>query len=260
MRRAILIILILLLGATAMLPASAAAAGRPLTIAAAANLRDVMQALVADFLKTQPDAKVDVVLGSSGKFAEQIAQGAPYDLFFSADLEYPQRLVTGQLASSTVRTYARGQLVLWSATRTGHDLTLADLASPTVRRVAIANPKLAPYGARAQQALEHAGIWDKVRTKLVYGENVSQTAQFADSGGVDVAIIPLSLALSPVLKQHGVYTIIPASQYAPLDQGFVILKRAAGDPLAASFAHYVVDIPARAIFASHGYLTPARAP
>jgi molybdate transport system substrate-binding protein len=257
MRRPIPIILFAI---ATTLSGGASTAERPLTIAAAANLKDVMQALVADFRKTHADAKVDVVLGSSGKFAQQIAHGAPYDLFFSADLEYPQRLVAERLTTGRVRTYARGQLVLWSATRDAHRLTLKDLADPAIRRIAIANPKLAPYGGRAQQALERAGIWDKVRDKLVFGENVSQAAQFADSGGADVALIPLSLALSPVLKQRGAHVIIPESQSAPLEQGFVILKRATGDPLAAAFAKYVVSVPARAIFATHGYLAPASAP
>ncbi len=250
----------ILFAIAATLSGAAAAAERPLTIAAAANLKDVMQALVADFRRTRADAKVDVVLGSSGKFTQQIAHGAPYDLFFSADLEYPQRLVTEQLTASGVRTYARGRLVLWSATRDARRLTLKDLADPAIRRIAIANPKLAPYGARARQALEHAGVWDKVQDKLVFGQNVSQTAQFADSGGADVAVIPLSLALSPALKQRGGYVAIPESQHMPLDQGFVILKRATGNPLAAAFADYVVSAPARAIFAAHGYLAPASAP
>jgi molybdate transport system substrate-binding protein len=257
MRRPIPIILFAIAAA---LSGGAAATERPLTIAAAANLRDVMQALVADFRKTHADAKVHVVLGSSGKFAQQIAHGAPYDLFFSADLEDPQRLVTERLTTGAVRRYARGQLALWSATRDARRLTLRELADPAIRRVAIANPKLAPYGARAQQALERAGVWDQLRGKLVFGENVSQAAQFADSGGADVALIPLSLALSPVLTQRGAHVVIPESQSAPLDQGFVMLKRAAGVPLAAAFADYVVSVPARAIFAAHGYLAPAAAP
>jgi molybdate transport system substrate-binding protein len=256
MRRPIPIILFAIAAA---LSGGTTAAEHPLTIAAAANLKDVMQALVADFRKTHADAKVDVVLGSSGKFAQQIAHGAPYDLFFSADLEYPQRLVTERHTASGVHTYARGQLTLWSATRDARRLTLKGLADPAIRRIAIANPKLAPYGARAQQALERAGVWEMVRNKLVFGENVSQAAQFADSGGVDVAMIPLSLALSPVLRQRGTHVVIPKSQSALLDQGFVILKRASGDPLTAAFASYVVSAPAQAIFAAHGYLAPASA-
>lgn len=251
---------IILFAIAVTLSGGAAAAERPLTIAAAANLKDVMQALVADFRKAHAGAKVDVVLGSSGKFAQQIAHGAPYDLFFSADLEYPQRLVTERHTATGVRTYARGQLALWSTTRDARRLTLKELADPAIRRIAIANPKLAPYGARAQQALERAGVWDQVRDKLVFGENVSQAAQFADSGGADVAMIPLSLALSPALKQRGAHVVIPESQSAPLDQGFVILKRAAGNPLATAFADYVVNAVARAIFAEHGYLAPARVP
>ncbi len=255
MRHSIPIILFVFAIAAA-LSGGASAAERLLTIAAAANLKEVMQALVADFRKTHADAKVDVVLGSSGKFAQQIAHGAPYDLFFSADLDYPQRLVTEQLTASEVRTYARGRLVLWSATCDARRLTLEELADPAIRRIAIANPKLAPYGARAREALERAGVWEKVQGKLVFGENVSQTAQFADSGGADVAVIPLSLALSPALKQRGGYAAIPESQHAPLHQGFVILRRAAGNPLAADFADYVVSAPARAIFTAHGYLAP----
>src|SRR4030066_1000946 len=139
MRRPIPIILFAIAAA---LSGGVSAAERPLTIAAAANLKDVMQALVADFRKTHADAKVDVVLGSSGKFAQQIAHGAPYDLFFSADLEYPQRLVTERHTASGVHTYARGQLTLWSATRDARRLTVTELADPVTRRIAIANPKL----------------------------------------------------------------------------------------------------------------------
>jgi molybdate transport system substrate-binding protein len=245
-----------------MLCAAAAFTGRAsateggLTVAAAANLKEVMYALVADFRRSRADANVDVVLGSSGKLVQQIVHGAPYDLFFSADLEYPRRLAADKLAASGVRTYARGRLALWSARLKARDLTLAGLADPGVRRIAIANPKLAPYGARAQEALTHAGVWEKVRDKLVFGENVSQAAQFADRGGADAALIPLSLTLSPALGQRGAFVEIPASLYAPIDQGFVILGRAVGNPLAAAFADYVVSAPARAIFAAHGYLAP----
>lgn len=231
-----------------------------LTLAVAANLKDVMQDVVADFKKSHADARIEVVLGSSGKFTQQIIQGAPYDLFFSADMEYPQYLVTQQLATTAVRTYARGRLVLWSATRDARRLSLKNLSDPAIRRIAIANPKLAPYGRRAQEALEHAGVWEAVQGRLVYGENVAQTAQFADQGGADVALIPLSLALTVALQRRGNHALIPDAECEPLKQGFVILKHAAGNPLAVAFADHVLSPPARAIFAAYGYLPPGDAP
>ncbi len=240
----------------AFLCSGAHAAEPDLTLAVAANLRDAMNDLVADFTKTRPAAKVNVVLGSSGKFTQQIVNGAPYDLFFSADMEYPRWLQAENLTASDVRAYARGRLVLWSATRDARRLTLQDLTDPGIRKIAIANPKLAPYGARAQQALERAGVWTKVRDKLVYGENISQAAQFADTGAADVAFIAMSQIFSPELKNRGSYFAIPEQLHAPLDQGFVILKRAAGNPLAAAFADYILSPPARDIFKSHGYAPP----
>lgn len=229
---------------------------RGLTLAVAANLKDAMSDLVSDFEQARPGAKMNVVPGSSGKLYHQIVNGAPYDLFFSADMEYPRKLQAENLAASAVRPYARGRLVLWSATLDARRLTLDGLTGAGIRKIAIANPQHAPYGARAQEALERSGLWGKVQNKLVFGENISQAAQFAHSGAADVAIIALSQALSPELKRRGGYYEIPERFHAPLDHGFVVLKRAAGNPLALAFADYVLSPPARAILKAHGYAAP----
>ena len=177
--------------------AESAAQAEKVTIAAAADLKFAMDELVSDFKNANPGAQVDVVYGSSGNFFGQIRQGAPYDLFFSADIMYPQQLVTAGLAASEAKPYAYGRIVLWSSNMDASRMTLESLTDPKITRIAIANPQHAPYGKRAQEALQAAGLWDKIQPKLVYGENIAQTAQFAESGNAQVGIIALSLAVNP---------------------------------------------------------------
>lgn len=247
--------------AVAMLAVGSAHAGEPaLTLAVASNLKEVMQELVAEFKKAHAGARIEVVPGSSGNLAQQIGHGAPYDLFFSADVEYPKHLVAQGLTVAGVRVYARGRLALWSVTRDVHRLTLTELANPSIGRIAIANPKVAPYGRLARQALQRAGTWDAVQDRLVYGENVSQAMQFAERGAAEVALVPLSLVHTDVLRARGRYAEIPDAFAPPLDQGYVVLRRGAGKPLMSAFAQFVESAPARAIFATHGYLPPAEAP
>lgn len=239
------------------LNAGATAAGtEKLTIAAASDLKFAMDELVAKFKKAHPGASVEVVSGSSGKFFEQIVNAAPFDLFFSADTRFPQQLIEKGMAVPEVHLYGRGQLVLWTAGKNGGNLTLQSLSNPAVKKIAIANPKHAPYGMRAQEALVREGLWDKLQDKLVLGENIAQTAQFAESGAADVGIIALSLAVSPGLNSKGSYSKVPENLYSPLDQGFVLLKSGESKALAKSFAQYVDSAPARAVFRSYGFLLP----
>jgi molybdate transport system substrate-binding protein len=214
-----------------------------------------MAEIVALYEKRHPGEKVEIILGSSGKFYHQIVNGAPFDLYFSADSEYPQQLTQQRLAS-TIHPYAVGRIVLWSTKMDASRMTLGDLAHPGIRKIAIANPKHAPYGKRAQEALEKTGQWDRVRDKLVFGENISQTAQFVDSGAVDVGIIALSLAIAPTLKNKGSHALIPDHLHAPLEQGFVILKRAEHNPSARSFADFVSGREARAVMRAYGFVLP----
>lgn len=242
------------------LPALALSQDLKLTIAAAADLKYALDEVVRDFKAQHPKAKVDLIFGSSGKLYEQILHGAPFDLLFSADIQFPQLLKDQGWAASETRLYARGRIVLWSTRLDAGRLTLEDLKSPTIRKIAIANPRHAPYGMRAKEALERLGLWGKVSPKLVFGENVAQTAQFVETGAADVGVIALSLALSPALSAKGSYALIAQELHQPLDQGYVILKRAASNPLALAFAEFVAKESARAVFRRYGFVLPGESP
>ncbi|MEY4752462.1 MAG: hypothetical protein RJA44_137 [Pseudomonadota bacterium] len=242
----------------ALLCAASARADR-ITIAAAADLKFAMDEIVTGFRQASPADQIEVVYGSSGKFQTQIRQGAPYDLYFSADVSLARELVKAGLAASEVRTYAFGRLVLWSARLDASRMTLASLTDPGISRIAIANPRHAPYGQRAEEALRAAGLWDKVEPKLVYGDNIAHTAQFVQSGNAQVGLIALSLALNPELARQGGYALIPEQLHQPLEQGFIITRRAAGNALARRFADHVGSPPARAVLGRYGFTLPGAA-
>ena len=250
--------LFLLLVVQALLPA--AQAGERITVAAAADLKFAMDEIVADFHSARPDDAVEVVYGSSGKFATQIRQGAPFDLYFSADIAYPRALEAEGLALGPTRPYAVGRIVLWSRTRDAGALRLQDLADPALGRIAIANPRHAPYGKRAEEALRAAGVWDAVQPRLVQGENIAQTAQFVQTGNAAVGIIALSLALNPALAGQGGYHLIDAVLHAPLEQGFILTRKAEGKALATAFADYIGSAAARAVLVRYGFELPPEKP
>lgn len=235
---------------------AATAHAEKITVAAAADLKFAMDEIVTLYRAANPGDEVGVVYGSSGKFHTQIQQGAPYDVFFSADIGFPRELVTVGLAASEVKPYAFGRIVLWSASLDATKMTLSNLTDPKITRIAIANPKHAPYGKRAEEALKTAGVWDKVEPKLVYGENIAQTAQYVQTGNAQVGIIALSLAINPELATKGGYGLIPENLHQPLEQGYVITKRAAGNPLAKRFADYMATKPARAVMTKYGFVLP----
>jgi molybdate transport system substrate-binding protein len=226
------------------------------TVAAAADLKFAMDEIVAMFKKANPADEVEVIYGSSGKFHTQIQQGAPYDLYFSADIAFPHELVKNGFAASAVTPYAFGRIVLWSASLDATKMTLASLTDPKISRIAIANPKHAPYGKRAEEALRASGLWDEVEPKLVYGENIAHTAQFVQTGTAQAGIIALSLALNPALANEGGYYLIPNDLHEPLEQGYIITKRGANNALAQRFADYMGGKPARAIMTKYGFVLP----
>lgn len=227
-----------------------------LTIAAAADLKFALDEIVVSFKRIHSAAQIEAIYGSSGKFSTQIRQGAPYDLYFSADIAYPRALESEGYAASRVQPYAVGRIVLWSPSLDTGKMTLADLADPSIRKIAIANPRHAPYGKRAEEALKAAGVWEKVESRLVYGENVSQTAQYVQSGNAQVGIIALSLALSPELAKQGGFVLIPDSLHQPLEQGYIITRRAASNMLAHEFARYIAGKEARTIMSRYGFVLP----
>jgi molybdate transport system substrate-binding protein len=236
-----------------------AARAEKITIAAAADLKFAMDEVVSAFKSANPGADVDVVYGSSGNFFTQIKQGAPYDLFFSADIAYPQQLASSGLAASEAKPYASGRIVLWSGNLDATRMTLQSLLDPKIARIAIANPQHAPYGKRAEEALKSAGLWDKIQSKLVYGENIAQTAQFVESGNAQVGIIALSLAVNPELASKGGYWLIPEKLHQPLVQAYIITKRAQNNELARRFADYMASKPARSIMIKYGFVLPGEA-
>lgn len=227
-----------------------------ITIAAAADLKFAMDEIVAGFKKSRPGVETQVVYGSSGKFHTQIQQGAPFDLFFSADIGFPRELAKQGQAASQVRSYAIGRIVLWSTDMDATKMTLAALTNPKITRIAIANPKHAPYGKRAEEALRASGLWDTLQPKLVFGENISQTAQYVQTGSAQVGIIALSLALNPELSKRGGFYLIPGNLHNTLEQGYIITKFGANKPLAKQFADYMGSKQARAIMTKYGFVLP----
>jgi molybdate transport system substrate-binding protein len=238
----------------ALMPCSLLAADEHITVAAAADLHHAMDKIVEAYQKNHPDQKVEVTYGSSGNLLTQIEQGAPFDLFFSADSDYPQQLVAHGKAGGQPVLYASGHIVLWSASIDMSHVQVADLAKPQFGRIAIANPQHAPYGKRAEQALRAAGVWDQVQSRLVFGDNIAQTAQFAQSGNAQVGIIAESLAMDSPVK--GTYAPVPASLYEPLRQSFVLTQHGADSALAKDFAQYVQGDQGRAILAQYGFKLP----
>lgn len=235
---------------------SLSAQAEKITVAAAADLKFAMDEIVTTFKKANAGDEIDVIYGSSGKFHTQIQQGAPYDLYFSADIGFPRELAKNGFAASEVKPYAFGRIVLWSASQDATQMTLASLADPNITRIAIANPKHAPYGKRAEEALRASGMWDKVEPKLVYGENISHTAQFVQTKNAQVGIIALALAINPELASKGGYWLIPDNLHEPLEQGFIITKEGANNALAKRFADYMGGKPARAVMTKYGFVLP----
>jgi molybdate transport system substrate-binding protein len=228
-------------------------------VAAAADLKFAMQDLAAQFEK-KTGTKVDVTYGSSGNFFAQIQNGAPFDVFFSADLDYAKKLDTGHLAESqSLWKYAVGRLVLWTPPGASVDVSKDGwkaLLDPRVEKIAIANPRHAPYGKAAVAALENAGIYEQVKSKLVYGENISQAAQFVQSGNAQAGLLALSLVVAPAMKNGRIW-IVPADAYPPIEQGAVILRSSQNKTAARDFLDFVRSTEGAATLQQYGFTLPA---
>jgi len=231
-----------------------------LKIAAASDLKFALKEITAAFEKQNTDVKITISDKSSGVLYEQLANGAPFDIFLSADIQYPRKLVEQDLAiADSEFLYAHGHLVLWVVNDSSLDLgsgDLAVLANPSINKIAIANPKVAPYGRAAEAALKNSEVYDQVESRLVLGENVSQTAQFIESGAADIGIIALSLASSPAMKEKGRYASIPEGSYPPLEQGGVIMKRCEHPEAARKFCDFVRSEEGGVILRRYGFKLP----
>jgi molybdate transport system substrate-binding protein len=230
-----------------------------ITVAAAADLQFAFQEAAARFEK-ETGQKVKLTFGSSGNFFAQIQNGAPFDVFFSADIEYPRKLEASGLAEAgTLYPYATGKIVLWVPNDSMLDVSkgLQVLLDPGIHTIAIANPAHAPYGRAAVAALQHEKLYDTLAPKFVLGENISQTATFVVSGSADVGIVALSLALAPSLKDKGRYFEIPSDEYPPIEQGAVILKSSPHQAAARQFMAFLKSSPMRDLLRSYGFFVPS---
>jgi molybdate transport system substrate-binding protein len=236
------------------------ATAQELVVAAAADMNAALPQLVAAYTK-QTGQTVKFSFGSSGNLTNQIRNGAPFDVFFSADEDYPRQLIAEKLAAKdTLYRYAVGRLVMWIPADSPLDLSklgMKALLDPSVKKIAMANPAHAPYGRAAEAALRHFGIYDQVSSRLVLGENVSQAAQFVESGNAQAGLIALSHALAPALKNHGRYWTVPLDAYPTLNQAAVALSRSKQPEAASKFLEFLRTPDATSLLTSYGFSLPA---
>lgn len=233
-----------------------------LTVAAAADLQFALDDMLGAFRSAHPSITVHVTYGSSGNFDAQLRNGAPFDLYLSADVDYPRRLAADGLAlDDDVFAYAVGRIVLWvpnasplDVERRGVDI----LSDPAVQKLAVANPQHAPYGRAAIAALRSLGVWETAEPRLVFGENIAQTAQFVESGAADVGVIALSLAIAPVMKPKGRYGEIPMSAYPTMEQGGMILRSTRHPDAARALRRFLLGDAGRALLERYGFFLPAK--
>ena len=239
-----------------------AAPPRKVAIAAAADLQFALTEVKEAFAKAQPGIEVSLTFGASGTFYAQLMSKAPFDLFLSADEGYPKKLVEAGLADGTTAfRYSRGHLVLWVPKGSPiplETLGLQALLHPAAKKVAIANPRHAPYGRAAEAALTKTGLLAAVTPRLVFGENVSQTAQFVQTGAADIGIIALSLALSPPMAATGRHWPVPEDTHPPLDQGGVVLNHAGDRAAAIAFRAFLQSPAGVAILRRYGFVVDGR--
>ena len=229
-----------------------------ITIAAASDLNFAFKEIVAEYEKVTGN-HVRLSLGSSGNFYAQIQNGAPFDLYFSADIAYPRKLEeAGLTVPGSLYQYAVGRIVLWAGKDSPLEISkgLEILREPAIRKIAIANPKHAPYGRAAVVAMEYAQVYDRVKDKLVLGENISQAAQFVESGAADVGIIAMSLALALPMQAAGHYWEIPADAHPPIEQGAVILKGVKSQASAKTFLSFIQGAEGQAMMKRYGFVVP----
>lgn len=222
-------------------------------VAAAGNLRFILEEIKAKYAVANPQVKLEVNLGSSGALVQQITNGANFDVFMAADKIYPEKLKAQDITRGEIKTYAFGKLVIWSNTI---DVSkgINMVTDISVNRIAIAKPDVAPYGSRAVEALNYYKLFDKVKDKIVYADNIAQAAQFAQTGNAEIGFIALALALAPDMK--GTYIEVDPKSYSPVEQAMVLIKTWEKNPEAAKFMAFVLSAECKPIFEKHGFTVP----
>jgi molybdate transport system substrate-binding protein len=233
------------------------AVDRELSIAAAADLSAALTQIAAEY-EQKTGVAVKLSFGASGALTQQIENGAPFDLFFAADMGYPQRLIAEDKADrASLYRYAIGQLVLWTSSQRldfeGRGMNV--LLDPSVKKIAIANPQHAPYGRAAVAALKHYGLYEKVTDRLVLGENVAQAAEFAESGNAQIGFVALAFVLAPAMQGKGKYWKVPSGSYPPLDQGALVISDSGHKQDALAFLEYVERTEVKRVLERYGFNT-----
>lgn len=230
-----------------------------LTVAAAADLSNALKE-IGDGFEKRTGIRVRLSFAASGALTQQIENGAPFDVFFSADMDYPRQLIRdGQADGPAPSQYAVGKLVLWVPADSPLDVEhkgMDVLLDPSVKKVSIANPQHAPYGRAAVEALKHAALYDRLSDKFVTGENISQAAQFVESGNAQAGFVALAHAVAPAMLRKGKYWEVPADYYAPLAQGVVIVSRSPRKKEALQFLEYIKTNQAKEVLQMYGFSIP----
>lgn len=239
----------------AILLATITLSAQKVNVAAAANLRYVLEEIKTAYVKQNPKAKINLTFGASGMLVQQIQSGASFDFFMAADNEFPLKLKDKGLTTGPISTYAIGKLAIYSSTLDVDKLGLEALKSPTIKKVAIANPETAPYGERAVELLKSQKLYDGLKSKIVLGENIAQTAQFAFTGNAEIGFIALSLALAPDMDSKGSYYVVPQSLYKPIEQACILIKTPVLNTEAAKFKKFVLSAATKGIWEKWGYKT-----
>jgi molybdate transport system substrate-binding protein len=222
-------------------------------IAAAGNLRFILDDIKTKYAAINPKANIVVNLGASGALLQQITNGADFDIFMAADKTFPEKLKAQGIVKGEVKTYAFGKLVIWSNTidvSKGIDVVL----DKAVNRIAIAKPEVAPYGARAVECLKYYNLFDKVKDKIVYADNIAQAAQFAQTGNAEIGFLALALAMAPDMKRT--YYVLDIKSYKPVEQAMVLLKSWQSNPEAAKFMKFVLSAECKPVFEKYGFIVP----
>lgn len=232
-----------------------------MVVAAAADLSAVLKE-VGERYEKKTGASVKLSFGASGALTQQIQNGAPFDLFFSADMDYPRQLISaGDADGASLYQYAVGKLVLWVPADSSLDVehqSMSILLDPSVKKIAIANPQHAPYGRAAVAALKHAGIYDRIVDRLVLGENISQAAQFVESSNAQAGFVALAHAAAPAMRGKGKYWEVPVDFYPPLAQGVVVLSHSKHKKEAADFLEYMKTKEVSELLQKYGFTLPPK--
>jgi molybdate transport system substrate-binding protein len=223
-----------------------------LKVAVAANLQAVIKVLQSDF-KSKTGIMIEPIVGSSGNLTNQVKNGAPYDVFLSADMTFPELLFKEGFSAKKPVVYAQGSLIICSSQDIGFENWERVLLTERVKKIAIANPAIAPYGKAAEEALKHKGILDDIQSKVVHGESISQINTYITTGVVEVGFTTQALVKDPANKNPLYWKIIDPKLYAPIEQGMVILKHGAANPNAEKFYQYILSLAAKAVFEKYGY-------